>query len=187
MNTFVFLRHGETTKDPTRPSIDWTLTEETQKSLTDLAAKSEFCDITHIYSSYEDKAQKSAAPFARKLRLKVEVADGLEEVHRGDTYLSDEEFAQLKREKLEQRDSAPDGAETSNEALARFRQVISAIDAKHTNAKILISSHGTILALYFSELKQNYDDIYSYWNALPFCGIGIVKNGTVLKDFNTPI
>lgn len=185
MNTFIFLRHGETIKDSTKPSIDWILTEETQKGLADLAAKSEFCDISHIYSSYEDKAQKSAAPFARKLRLKVEVPDGLEEVHRGDTYLSDEEFAQLKREKLERRDSARDGGESSNEALARFRHIISVIDAKHTKAKILISSHGTILALYFSDIKQDYSHIYNYWQTIPFCGIGIVKDGVILRDFQT--
>jgi broad specificity phosphatase PhoE len=187
MNTFIFLRHGETIKDPAVPPIDWVLTEETQNSLTNLAAKSEFGDITHIYSSYEDKAQKSAGPFASKLGLNMEVAEGLEEVHRGDIYLSDEEFAQLKREKLEHRDSARDGGESSNEALLRFKQAISVIDAKHTNAKILISSHGTILALYFSELKQDYDHIYDYWKTLPFCGIGIVKNGLVLKDFHTLI
>ncbi len=187
MNTFVFLRHGETVRDPAKPPIDWVLTEETQKSLADLAVKSEFGDITHIYSSYEDKAQKSAKPFANKLGLKVEVIDGLEEVHRGEVYLSDEAFAELKREKLEQRDSARDEGESSNEALARFKHAISLIDAKHTNAKILISSHGTILTLYFCDLKQNYEDIYDYWRTVPFCGIGIVKDGIVLKDFNTEI
>lgn len=184
MNTYIFLRHGETIKDPSIPAVEWKLTEETQTALAELASQSEFNDITHIYSSFEHKAQKSAEPFADGLGLHIETMDGLEEVHRGDAYLSDEEFARLKQEKLEQRDTARDGGETSNEALERFKKAIAEIDAKHTDAKILISSHGTILSLYFSDLKQDFSDIFMYWKNLPFCATGAVEGLKVVKDIS---
>lgn len=184
MNTFVFLRHGETIKDPSVPAIEWKLTEETQSALSELASQAKFSDITHIYSSHEHKAIKSAEPFAEQLGLTITEMDGLEEVHRGEAYLSDEEFARLKQEKLEQRDTARDEGETSNAALERFKKAIAEIDAQHTDAKILIASHGTVLALYFSDLKDDFSDIFNYWKNLTFCAIGIVEDSKVVKDFS---
>jgi broad specificity phosphatase PhoE len=184
MNTFIFLRHGETVKDPLLPAVEWKLTEDTVKAIADLAAEIEFSDITSIYSSHEHKAQKSAEPFAQQLSIPITVWDGLEEVHRGEAYLTDEEFSLLKREKLEQRDSARDGGETSNQALERFKKAIVEIDNRHNNQKILISSHGTILALYFADLKQDYSEIFNYWKNLPFCATGTVVNSKIVKDIS---
>jgi len=77
-------------------------------------------------------------------------------VYRRETYLSDEEFKKLKQTKLEDRDSSPDGGESSNEALRRFITGLDEIDQKYENETILISSHGTTLALYFCHLQNDF-------------------------------
>ncbi len=184
MNTLIFLRHGETVKDPSVPVVEWRLTDETLSVISNIASEEKFRDIDHIYSSFEHKAQKSAGPFAELLHLDVEVVDGLEDVHRGEAFLTDEEFARLKQEKLEDRDSARDGGETSNQALERFKKAIADIDARHSDSKILISSHGTVLALYFSDLKKDYSHIFEYWKNLPFCATGVVVDSQVIEDIS---
>lgn len=183
-NTYIFLRHGETVKDPNTPAINWGLTDETQEALNKLAAESAFDTIEVIYSSNEHKAIKSAEPFAKKLGISIQQQDGLEEVHRGEAYLSDEEFKALKQTKLEDRDSNPDGGESSNTALKRFIAAMEEIDRNHENETILISSHGTILALYFCHVAGDFTNIFDYWGNIPFCGVGIIRGGEVIQHIS---
>jgi len=70
-NTYIFLRHGETTKDLNVPVVNWVLTDNTQESLNTLASKSTFNNVGAIYSSCEHKAVKSAEPFAKELGLSI--------------------------------------------------------------------------------------------------------------------
>lgn len=183
-NTYIFLRHGETVKDPNIPAINWVLTDETQETLSKLVTESAFDNIEVIYSSNEHKAIKSAEPFAKKLDLSIQQQDGLEEVYRGGAYLSDEEFKALKQTKLEDRDSNPDEGESSNAALKRFIAAMEEIDRSHQNKTILISSHGTILALYFCHVAGDFSNIFEYWGNIPFCGVGIIKDSEVIQHIS---
>lgn len=99
-NTFFFFRHGGTVKDPSKSAVDWSLTPETIETLGALANNKNFSEITAIYTSCEDKAIKSASPFVSKLNVPFNKLEGLEEVHRSDKYLTDEEFKRQKREKI---------------------------------------------------------------------------------------
>ena len=183
-NTYIFLRHGETVKDPNIPAINWVLTDETQEALNKLADETTFDNIEVIYSSNEHKAIKSAEPFAKKLGLSIQQQEGLEEVHRGEAYLSDEEFKALKQTKLEDRDSNPDEGESSNTALNRFIAAMEEIDRNHEDKTILVSSHGTILALYFCHVAGDFSNIFEYWSNIPFCGVGIIKGGEVIQHIS---
>ena len=183
MNTFYFLRHGETIKDPSRPAIEWQLTTETEFILTKLAENPQFVKITQIYTSSEDKAIRTALPFTEKLKIPSVVVPGLEEVHRGTTFLTDDEFIKLKRLKFEDMEANPDGGESSYAALSRFTQAIEHINTSHKNEHILVISHGTVLALYFAHLKKDYAKLFEYWSMIPFCGVAVVNNKSVIKDF----
>lgn len=183
-NTFYFLRHGETVKDKDIPAIEWSISSEAKTELVKLASQAQFKTLDHIYSSFEKKAKESAEPFSKITGLGIEVVDGLEEVHRGNKYLSGEEFRKLKQSKLENRDASLDDGETSNEALLRFKRAIAEIDSSHRDAKILVASHGTVLALYFSDLKTDFENIFDYWRNLPFCAVGVVKNSKVIEDIS---
>ncbi|MCR4285420.1 MAG: histidine phosphatase family protein [Candidatus Kaiserbacteria bacterium] len=184
-NTIYILRHGETIKDPSIPAIEWKLTPETSGILDAMAVEERFKNITAIYTSSEHKAQKTAEPFGLHLGLDVITKDGLEEVKRGSTFLTDEEFQRLKRENLELRDSNLDGGETANQALKRFITAVSVINSEHQNAEILIVSHGTVLALFFSYLKNDFENIFEYWQNIEFCALGIVKDGVVFEDISS--
>ncbi len=126
-NTFYFLRHGETIKDPLKPALEWSLTTDTLAELEQLSGSTVFADVTAVYTSREDKAIKTALPFAAALNIVPQVFQGLEEVTRGNKFLTDDEFERLKREKLERRDSSADGGETADEALKRFIEAIEQI------------------------------------------------------------
>jgi|GEM_PF-932451 len=184
-NTLYFLRHGETIKDPNVPPIEWKLTSETSGILDAIAGEERFKNITAVYASPEYKAQKTAEPFGLHLGLDVIIRDGLEEVKRGDNFLTDEEFKRVKREKFELRDSNLDGGETANQALERFITAVSKIDSEHKNTEILIVSHGTVLALFFSYLKNDFENIFEYWQNMEFCALGIVKDGVVFEDISS--
>lgn len=184
-NTFYFLRHGETIRDKNSPAVLWPISEETKSELSKIAKQERFADLAAVYASTELKAKQSAQPFAEVTSLEVLTLEGLEEVHRGDKYLSDKEFKDLKRKKLEDRDCNPDGGETSNEALTRFKDAIAKIDKEHDDAKILVVSHGTILALYFSDLKNDLKNVFAYWNSIPFDAVGVVKNSEVIEDISS--
>jgi broad specificity phosphatase PhoE len=183
-NTFYFLRHGETIKDRDIPSTQWSISDEAKSELRKLAKQEKFKDLTHIYSSTELKAQESARPFSEVTGLDILEADGLEEMHRGDKYLSDQEFKELKKNKLENRDTNPDCGETSNEALLRFKNAINKINTNHNNSNILIASHGTVLTLYFSDLKDDFENIFNYWKNLSFGAVGVVKNFEIVEDIS---
>lgn len=184
LNTLYFLRHGETVKDPGVPAIEWKLTPGTSDILDIMAGEERFKNITAIYTSSEHKAQKTAEPFCLHLGLDVIIKDGLEEVRRGGAFLTDEEFQRSKREKLELRDSDLDGGETANQALERFITAVTEINSKHQNAEVLIVSHSTVLSLFFSYLKNDFDNIFNYWQNMEFCALGIVKDGVVLEDIS---
>ncbi|XKT75001.1 MAG: histidine phosphatase family protein [Patescibacteria group bacterium UBA2103] len=184
-NTFIFLRHAETKKDPSVPAIDWELTKDGKVKVLELLDDPSFKIIDGVYSSTELKAKKTARPFVEKYEVPFLEVDALKEVKRGEAYLTDEEFQKLKREKLEQRDSAKDGGETANSALIRFSKAMQEIDSNHSGETILVVSHGTILALYFSNLKKDFENIYSYWKNMKFCAFGIIKDGKVQKDISS--
>jgi len=183
-NTFYFLRHGKTVQDSNIPATDWVLTEDTSKTISNVVKNERYQKISKIYTSTEHKAQKSAEPFALQLSLSIKVFEGLEEVHRGNEYLSDDEFMTHKKKQLENHDYKNSEGESANEALTRFVNAIKIIDKQHTNSQILIVSHGTILALYFCFLNNDFNNVFSYWRNMNFGATGTVKENLVFDEIS---
>jgi hypothetical protein len=58
------------------------------------------------------------------------------------------------------------------------------INTNHNNSNILIASHGTVLTLYFSDLKDDFENIFNYWKNLSFGAVGVVKNFEIVEDIS---
>ena len=183
-NTFIFLRHAKTVPDLDKHATKWSIDEKSHVELEKLSKETIFKKVELIYSSKEQKAIQTAKPFSETLNIEIQILQGLEELQRGASYLSKEDFEKLKRTKLEERDSSLDGGETANECLERFASTIKKIDSLHENKHILIVSHGTVLSLYFSHLKNDFSNIFEYWKNMPFCSVGIVEDSKILRDIS---
>lgn len=181
-NKFIFLRHAETEKNSEINAACWKLTESGKVQAEKVSNEDIFLNVDMIFSSEEDKAYLTALPIAQKNALNIVRDKSFNELRRGDKFLSQEEFERLKREKLIDLDCAFDGGETGNEALDRFKKSIELIEKKNFEKKIVIVSHGTILALYFFELMNRYGDIFSRWKKMEFCAWGVVRRGIIEKD-----
>lgn len=181
-NTFYFLRHAETEKDPNIQSKKWSLSLIGERHARQIAESGCFDAVDVVISSCEKKAFDTAEPIAGRLGSEIIQMDEFNEVARGDKFLSKEEFEALKREKLENLDCKKDGGESGREAIARFNAGIQTVDNKYSCKNILIVSHGTILSLYFANVAGDNSDIYKRWKSMGFCSWGKVKRGLIEKN-----
>lgn len=182
MNTYIFLRHAETEKDPSRPAVEWGLTPDALEKIQSHIKNGVFKDVGVVITSTENKAIATAKPVCELLSLSSKEIANFNEVKRGTSFLSAEEFLAQKEQQLTQLDEAFDGAESARSALERFKQGIEILDKEYENQTILIVTHGTVLSLYFAELLGEFSKVFTRWNSLSFCAVGIVKNSKVEKD-----
>lgn len=181
-NTFFFLRHAETEKNPSVNAVEWGLSASGMERAKKLAESGVFDEVDMVISSEEKKAFQTAKAVAEKLGQKIIKIAEFNEVKRGDSFLAKEEFEKLKREKLEDLDCKKDGGESAREALERFESGLEKVNKLYEGKKILIVSHGTILSLYFAKIADKMDSIYDRWQKTQFCAWGKVKDGNLEKD-----
>jgi broad specificity phosphatase PhoE len=183
----IFVRHEETQKDPNLPASSWGLSKNGFDNAQKLADNDLLLDANIIYTSSEIKTFQTIKPLAEKLNLKITQLSDLDEVRRGDKFLTNEEFEKEKFRQLEDLDYQAFGGETSREALTRFEKAIERIENEnsfHGNSakQIIVVSHGTILNLYFSQIQNDFSNIKKRWLNTKFGAIGILKDGIVIKD-----
>ncbi len=185
MTTLIFLRHAETHKDPNISAIDWTLSTYGYKQAQDVAELSPMHQTIAIYTSTESKSIETAKPLAKKLNRQIIQNKAFNEVLRGETFLSKEDFEQEKTKQLQDLNYHAFNGESGFEALERFKNGIEEIILHHPNDTVLIVSHGTILNIYFSYLRGTYQDLPERWQETQFCAYGVVKDGMIVKDIIT--
>ncbi len=181
-NRYIFLRHGETEKNKNVHAKLWSLSKKGEKQAMNLLNDLESFNINIIYSSEENKAIETVIPISKKISKEINRLNNFNELKRGSKYLNKNEFFDLKKRKLEDLNCSIDLGETGNQAIVRFKKGIQLLDKNYSNKKILISSHGTILSLYFAHIKNDFSDIYLRWKKLKFCAFGIIENNKIIKD-----
>jgi 2,3-bisphosphoglycerate-dependent phosphoglycerate mutase len=182
MNTFYFLRHAETEKNQQVPATEWNLSERGKRQALEISEGGAFNDVDIIISPGEEKAYQTVMPIAAKINKEIVRMGEFNEMKRGEKFFSKDEFEKIKREKLEDLDCDKDGGESARVALERFENGLKRINELYDNKKILIVSHGTILALYFSKLMNKMREVYDRWCTMQFCAWGIVKDNKVERD-----
>ncbi len=178
----IFLRHLKTKKDPNKNAANWYLSKEGQTEAENIANNPIMQGIDIIYVSSEIKTKLTIEPLNTIINKKIIIDNRLNEVKRGDKFLSDSEFL-LEKEKqlLDWNYEAFDG-EKGEDALKKFKNAIAEITEKNKGKNVLVVSHGTILNLYFADLLDEKDNIINRWKNTGFGGYGILENQKLVKD-----
>lgn len=155
MALLLLIRHGENEYTRTGKLAGWTkgvgLNEAGRQQAEALAERLKDAPIKAIYSSPLERAQETAAPLARALRLKVALRPGLGEVHYGEwTGKSLKRLARTKLWRVVQHlPSAmqfPDG-ETMRAAQLRLVDELERIAQAHPKAMVAVFSHSDPIKL----------------------------------------
>ncbi|MCK4555487.1 MAG: histidine phosphatase family protein [Candidatus Aenigmarchaeota archaeon] len=179
-NTIIFLRHAETQKDKDTPVSKWHLTNDGKERAESLSKTGIFNDVDIIISSSEKKAYDTALPFAKQLGKEIIQIAELGEIDRDKgTLLTQEEYDTMKVRIFEDLDYTAYGWETARHALERFKSAVEKIDKEYEGKKILIVSHGTVMALYRAYLEKRLNDIFSVWKSLGFCDWYVVMDDKI--------
>lgn len=178
----IFLRHAETEKDPNLNAALWGLSENGIKQAEEIVNLPIMNDVDVIYVSEEKKTALTVKPLAKKLEKEMISLSFFDEVKRGDTFLTKEEFEVEKVKQLQSLDYHAFGGESGKEALARFKQGVEQVMKENIGKTILIVTHGTILNIYFADLLNAYGKLAERWQKTNFCSYGILENKIVIKD-----
>ena len=157
MNKLILVRHSEPEIERDKPASTWRLSSS-GRSRAELLAKELRCFApAPIWCSKEPKAIETAQILAGALDIPAQIADGLEEHHRGSVpyFPTQDEFEQA----IEQFFSEPDklvlGDETAQQALRRFTAAIDRVveaDAADTADTAIVVTHGTVMTLYMASV-----------------------------------
>jgi len=139
-----------------------------------------------LISSVEPKARETAEIIGARLRLDVQIVEGLHEHDRTTSpYLSSAEFQKVVQEFFLYPDNLVFGMETANEAHSRFSKVVHRILEAYQDQSIATISHGTVISLFVARLTGVSD--FSLWNelGLPSFVVLDMNSRIVLAQENT--
>jgi 2,3-bisphosphoglycerate-dependent phosphoglycerate mutase len=181
-NTFIFIRHAETKKDGSIPVSCWELTDRATIECRDFFSKGIFDDVDVIIS-LEKKAVETVKPLSKRFNKGIIKIRDLSEVSRDKgKMLRKKEYDEAKKKIFRDLDYKYGDWETANFALERFRRAIDDIDSNYESKKIIVSTRGTVMTLYFSYLQNDMGRLFERWKGLSFLDYGIVKNKKVVLD-----
>jgi len=182
-NSVILLRHAETSINPSLPAHEWSITADGIRKTRELAKSDIFTKIDGIVHSSERKARQTADTFAEALRVDLYELPEFDELRRpAGMPLSNREYRLLVREALTNLGRGPSGWESGAQALKRFSEAMKRINIMFYDKNILVVSHGIILTLYFSQLRNLQSIAFERWTQMPFLAWGLVRDGRVLID-----
>ncbi|MFW9797654.1 MAG: histidine phosphatase family protein [Candidatus Thorarchaeota archaeon] len=182
-NSLYFLRHAETKVDLSIPAREWQITAEGARLTRELASSETLSAIDGIIHSSEEKTKQTAEIFAEGLEVQMYQLSGLDELvreHQGK--LTEEEYTEKVYRTLSDPEGNVPGWESGASALRRFEDSVKKVDIMFHRKNVLIVSHGLVLILYFSKLKNLEAIAYERWKQLEFLAWGLVREGRVLVD-----
>ena len=182
-NSIIFLRHAETNVDPSLPAHVWSISEEGIRKTRELAKSSVFAEVQGIIHSSEWKARQTADVLAESLRVDLYELPEFDELHRqGEPLLSNRDYRLHVRETLTDWEHSHHGWESGRDALQRISEGVKRIGIMFYDKTILVVSHGIVMSLYFSRLRNLQSIAFERWTQMPFLAWGLVKDRHILID-----
>ncbi len=147
------------------PPAFWRLSADGKAACQTLAARLAPHQPTLLFCSHELKAIETAALTARHLGARVQLAADLHEHDRTNApyYATKEEFEDAVRRFFHLPGQLVFGAETANQARARFARAADGIRAAHGDRAVIVA-HGTVIALYAA--PRLGADEFDLWRSL---------------------
>jgi 2,3-bisphosphoglycerate-dependent phosphoglycerate mutase len=146
------LRHAESAPSPDIREPGWPLSDRGRRQARAIVPTLKRCGVNAIYSSPYRRARETVAPFAEATGHDVIVHDGLRERLLTEQFLNDV-ATPARRTWADFSWSMPDG-ESNQVAQRRFVATVSSILGRHAGESILISTHGTVTALFLHAIDE---------------------------------
>ncbi len=128
------------------------------------------------------KAVLTGEIVAERLGCEIVKCKKFRELDRGKSpVLAREEYEARVRRAMALPDQRVEDWESAEHAIARFKTGIEKVESEKQEATLIVS-HGIILTLYFSELKNESKNAFERWSQLAFCAWGLTEGSTVLRD-----
>jgi 2,3-bisphosphoglycerate-dependent phosphoglycerate mutase len=162
----VLIRHAQPQVMPGTPASRWELSAAGRESCQNLADQLKPYLPATLVSSQEPKARQTAGLIGRALGLGVESAAGLQEHARENIpfFSNRADFLTSVVRMLKNPDNQVLGEETASRALARFDRAVRRAAERWPGKNLLISTHGTVLALFVAH--YNPVPIVEFWRNL---------------------
>lgn len=152
MPRLILIKHASPEVVPTVPSEQWRLSERGRASCGPLAEALRAHAPRVVVSSEEPKAVETAELVAKHLSIPHETAADLYEHDRRDVpHMRSGEFISMIELFFRRPDELVLGAETANEARARFAAAIDEVMTRHPQGDVAVVSHGTVIALFLEQ------------------------------------
>jgi len=185
----ILLRHAEPQIQIELAPSQWGLSSDGKSQAVKLALSGVFNDVDVFISSTEPKAFQTAALVALRQKKTVDRNPLFNELNRdGGFYLTSSQYKIAVHTVLKDNSYKIDGWETATGALNRFKRGIEDVLAKYDSQRVLITTHGIVLTLFFSYLLEVETNIpipeiaLVRWDELKYGSWGIVKDNKVVKD-----
>jgi len=162
----------------------WKLSEEGRKRCAPLADKLRRFDLARIVSSNEPKAVETAELVASQLTRTHLVRPDLQENDRtGLGFVSQEAYQETFRRFFAEPDRVVVGAETAEEARARFTAAVEGVLEEFPDETLAIVTHGTVISLLVSEPTP--EDRFRLWRRLGLPSYVVVSRPTleIVEEF----
>ena len=153
MRTLILVKHAMPALEPGVPSREWRLSDVGRALCIPLAERLVAYDPVAIAASAEPKATETARIVADRLGMPLSVVAGLHENDRtGFGWLGAAELEATIARFFAEPDRRIMGAETADEAHARFPAAVAGLCDRHPTGNIVIVAHGTVITLLVSRL-----------------------------------
>ena len=185
-NTLIFLRHAETIPDKHIRISEWDITEQGLLETKKLLKDKQFRGLHAIIASKEKKAIQTAQVFSDYFSIPIIEYSELNELNRdrSDWIETKEDYDNIAKKCLKERDNSFNNWETADDALSRFSYRISEINRAFSDCKILIVSHGLIINLLFAQMLNDFSEVYERWKSSTFSDFGVITNDRIIVDIN---
>jgi 2,3-bisphosphoglycerate-dependent phosphoglycerate mutase len=151
--------HAVWTPDERRP-----LSPQGSQDAERVAERLAHLPIAAIYSSPSQRTIDTIMPLATRLRLEPMLIDDLRE--RDLPPVLPEQFVRVVRDTWHEPHAAPHGGEANADAQSRGLAIIRGIVTQHRGAEVVVSTHGTLLALVLHGLDRSFG--FEFWQQLSF-------------------
>ena len=165
MRKLHLVKHSLPVIDPHEPSSKWRLGPAGSRLSVLLAERLAAADVDAVFSSTEPKAEETGRIIADRLGAPFATADGLQEQARDAVGWLDsaDAFETAVSMLFAEPDKPVFGAETANQAHARFAAALEQVMSAETG-DIAVVSHGTVITLYVA--RANHLEPVPLWKQL---------------------
>jgi broad specificity phosphatase PhoE len=162
----VLVRHSLPEYVVDLPASEWQLSDEGRRRCGRLADRLAAYDLAAVVTSTEPKAVETGQIVADALGLPLETAPDLHEHERGVVTSTGGQAAfQAQVSRLFKRsDELIFGAETADQAHARFAGAVAAAIGRHPSGNLAIVAHGTVMTLFIARAAGL--DPVPFWRSL---------------------